>query len=140
MTNHFKLLTVACLGAFLLPAAYAQGGAQSQPADPTAQSPTTPAQTTPPTFPEPAPTASPDAKAPPSSDASSTTQDGTRIFTGSIAKHKSGFVLKAGNNSYKLDDQSKAKEYKGKNVQVTGSLDKSTNTIHVEKIEASASM
>ena len=140
MTNHFKLLAVACLGAFLLPAAYAQGGAQSQPADPTAQSPTTPAQTTPPTFPEPAPTASPDAKASPSSDVASTTPDGTKMFTGSIAKQKSGFALKAGNNSYKLDDQSKAKEYKGKNVQVTGSLDKSTNTIHVEKIEASASM
>jgi hypothetical protein len=140
MTNHSKFLPIAFLGAFLLPAAYAQGGAQSQPADPTAQSPTTPAQTTPPTFPEPAPTARPDEKASPSSDAASTIPDGTRIFTGSIAKQKSGFVLKAGNNSYKLDDQSKAKEYKGKNVQVTGSLDKSTNTIHVEKIDASSSM
>jgi hypothetical protein len=49
-------------------------------------------------------------------------------------------VLKAGNNFFKLDNQSKAKEYKGKNVQVTGSLDKSTNTIHVENIAASASM
>ena len=140
MINHFKLLTVVCLGAFLLPAAYAQGGAQSQPADPTAQSPTAPAQTTPPTFPEPAPSASPDQKASPSSDPASTTPDGTRMFAGSIARQKSGFVLKAGNNTYKLDNQSKAKEYKGKNVQVTGSLDKSTNTIHVEKIEASASM
>jgi hypothetical protein len=140
MKNRLKMLAIVCLGAGLLPAAYAQGGAQSQPTDdPTAQSPTTPAQTTPPTFPEPAPTETPDTKAQPP-DAASTTSAGVRVFAGSIAKQHNSFVLKAGNTAYKLDDQSKAKEYKGKNVQVTGSLNKRTNTIHVEKIEASASM
>jgi hypothetical protein len=89
--------------------AFAQGGAQTQPADPTATAQTGSA-------------------------------DGSRVFSGSIAHEKAGFVLKAGNTAYKLDDQAKAKPFKGKTVQVTGSLNESTNTIHVEKIEASASM
>lgn len=118
MTIHFKLLGITCLAVGLFPAVLAQGGAQSQPVDPTAQAPTTSAPT-------------------PSTDAN---PEGVRMFAGSIAHQKSGFVLKAGNAAYKLDDQSLAKQFKGKNVQVTGSLDKSTNTIHVEKIEPSASM
>jgi hypothetical protein len=140
MTTRFKLLVIPCLAVGLLPAAFAQGSAQSQPTDPTAQSPTTPAQTTPPTFPEPAPSQTPDVRARQASDSASSIPDGVRIFTGSIARQKSAYVLKAGNTAYKLDDQSQAKEYKGKNVKVTGSLDKSTNTIHVEKIEASTAL
>ena len=125
MTNRLKLLGATCLALGLLPLAVAQGGAQSQPADPTVQAPTTPA-----------PDANPAAAA---ADAASTPA-GSRVFTGAVARQKSGYVLKAGNVSYKLDDSSQAKQYKGKNVQITGTLDKSTNTIHVEKIEASASM
>ena len=37
-----------------------------------------------------------------------------------------------------LDTQNKAKKYDGKSVIVTGSLDTSTNTIDVQKIEAAA--
>ena len=37
--------------------------------------------------------------------------------------------------TYKLDDQEKAKQYVGKNVKVTGTLDAATNTIHVAAIE-----
>jgi hypothetical protein len=122
MTIRFKLLAILCLFAGLLPAAFPQDGVQ----------------TTPPTFPEPAPKQTPDAQAPATSDPA--TPDGVRMFTGSVEHQKSGFVLQAGNTAYKLDDQSLAKQYKGKNVKVTGSLDKSTNTIHVDKIEASSSM
>jgi hypothetical protein len=118
MKSPLKLFVVSILALNLLSLAWAQGGAQTQPVDPTAQAPTTSA-----------PPASADA-----------TPEGVRMFAGSIAHQKSGFVLKAGNASYKLDDQSLAKQFKGKNVQVTGSLDKNTNTIHVEKIEPSASM
>jgi hypothetical protein len=133
MRIRVRLFAISCLAAALLPAAFAQGGGQTQPTDPTAEAPTTPAQTTPPTFLQPAPKQTPD-------DDAAASPDGIRMFAGSIAREKSAFVLKAGNATFKLDDQSQAKQYKGKNVKVMGSLDKSTNTIHVEKIEASDSM
>jgi hypothetical protein len=140
MTTRLSLLAIPCLAAVLLPAALAQGGAQPQPTDPTAQSPATPAQTTPPTFPEPGPTQTPDAQAPQSSSSAANTSDAGRMFAGSIVRQKSAYVLKSGNTAYKLDNQTQAKEYKGKNVKVTGSLDTSTNTIHVEKIEPATAM
>ncbi len=37
---------------------------------------------------------------------------------------------------YQLDDQTKPKEFAGQKVNVTGSYDKATKTIHVENIEA----
>jgi hypothetical protein len=45
----------------------------------------------------------------------------------------------ATNTSYKLDDSSKAKSYDGKDVKVTGTLDSSSNTIHVQSIDDSKS-
>jgi Protein of unknown function (DUF5818) len=140
MTIRLRMLAISCLAAGLMPAAMAQGGGQSQPTDPTVRAPTTPAQTTPPTFPEPAPSHTPDTPSPENSDTASSTPDGSRMFAGSIEREKSDFVLKVGNTAYKLDDQSQAEQYKGKAVKVTGSLDKKTNTIHVEKIETSSSM
>jgi len=44
----------------------------------------------------------------------------------------------ASKTPFALDDQKTAKKYDGKSVVVTGSLDTSTNTIHVRKIEAAA--
>jgi hypothetical protein len=115
----------------------AQGGSQTQPVDPTAQSPSTPVQSTPTTFPEPAQTQGPgNSSSTPKTDASS---KGT-LFTGSIVRQKSALVLKSANSIFKLDDQSQAKEYEGKTVKVTGSLDKGGKKIHVEKIEPSDSM
>lgn len=136
MTIRLKGLAIPILAAGLLTAVMAQEGAKAQPTDPLAQPQTVPPQSTPPTFPEPAP----DAQTPRSSDSTSTAPAEGRIFAGSIERQKSGFVLKSGNESYKLDDQNGAKHYKGKNVKVTGSLDKATHTIHVERIEASSSM
>ncbi len=40
--------------------------------------------------------------------------------------------------TYQLDDQEKPKEFAGQKVKVTGTYDKATNTIHVEKIEAAS--
>lgn len=37
---------------------------------------------------------------------------------------------------YKLDDQKKAVPFAGEKVEITGTLDSSTNTIHIEKIAA----
>ncbi|MGH9617647.1 MAG: DUF5818 domain-containing protein [Acidobacteriaceae bacterium] len=45
---------------------------------------------------------------------------------------------KATNTIYQLDDQSRAKSLAGENVRVTGTLDKSTNTIHVDRIRAAS--
>jgi hypothetical protein len=63
-----------------------------------------------------------------------------QIFVGKIAKSKGDLVLRddAG-TSYKLDNADQAKEFVGKSVKVTGTLDAATNTIHVTNIEAPSS-
>jgi Protein of unknown function (DUF5818) len=60
-----------------------------------------------------------------------------RTFTGMIAKSGDKFVLKdmAAKAEYQLDDQDKAKDFAGKEVKVTGTLDAQTNTIHVADIQ-----
>jgi hypothetical protein len=70
------------------------------------------------------------------SDTSAQQQD-AKVFTGTIAKKGGALVLKDVTNSttYQLDDQKKARSYVGKAVKVTGSLDASGNTIHVQDIE-----
>ncbi|HYU45871.1 MAG TPA: DUF5818 domain-containing protein [Terriglobales bacterium] len=64
----------------------------------------------------------------------------TQIFVGKIAKSKGDLVLRddAG-TSYKLDNADQAKQFVGKSVKVTGTLDSATNTIHVTNIEAPSS-
>ena len=39
-------------------------------------------------------------------------------------------------NTFQLDDQAKARDFAGQKVKVTGTYDKATKTIHVEKMEA----
>jgi hypothetical protein len=61
-------------------------------------------------------------------------------MVGKIVKIKSGqFALltdeQAGKGVY-LDDQEKAKQFEGKMVKVTGTLDVASNTVHVTGIEA----
>jgi hypothetical protein len=60
-----------------------------------------------------------------------------RPFMGRVLRENSGYVLKAGDLEYKLDDPEAVSTYKGKNVKIKGSLDLQSNTIHVEKIEPS---
>ena len=52
-------------------------------------------------------------------------------------KGNSGYVLRAGDLEFKLDDQEKAKDFTGKNVKVLGNLDRQSNTIHIKTIEPS---
>ena len=69
-------------------------------------------------------------------------QQKSETFVGTIGQSKGTLVLKTGyatkdpntKTTYKLDDQEKAKPYVGKNVKITGTLDASTNTIHVSDI------
>jgi hypothetical protein len=60
-----------------------------------------------------------------------------QTFNGKISKSGGKYVLKdtATQTSYTLDDQDRAKQYEGKTVKVTGSLDSSSNTIRVASIE-----
>jgi hypothetical protein len=67
-------------------------------------------------------------------------QGEVRTFAGKISKSGGKYVLEdpSAKTSFSLDDQRKAKLFEGKSVVVTGSLDSSTNTIHVQKIDAVA--
>ncbi len=67
-------------------------------------------------------------------------QQQPQTFMGKIVKSQGSFVLKddASNAMYKLDNEDQAKQYVGKSVKVTGTLDPSTNTIHVTNIEVPA--
>lgn len=108
----------------------------AQPQDPTAQSPANPA---------PRVQQSPNAK---HSDEQTSpgTASGTsshalhskaRPFMGTVVQGNTGLVLRAGDLEYKLDDQDQARDHTGKNVKIMGTLDKQTNTIHVQSIENS---
>jgi hypothetical protein len=60
-----------------------------------------------------------------------------QAFTGRIVKENGKVVLKdpVTKTSYQIDDASKAKQFMGKQVKVTGKLDINTNTIRVDTIE-----
>lgn len=68
-------------------------------------------------------------------------QQQSQSFSGTIVKAGDDFVLRdeAGKTTYKLDNAEQAKQYEGKNVKVTGTMDPMTNTIHVERIELAGS-
>lgn len=68
-------------------------------------------------------------------------QQQTQTFSGKITQSKSDLVLKdeATNAIYKLDNPDQAQQYVGKKVKVTGTLDPSSNTIHVSNIEMASS-
>ena len=63
-------------------------------------------------------------------------QQSTRSFEGKITKSGNKLVLQDASTqtAYQLDDQDKAKQYKGQNVKVTATMDSSTNTLHVVDI------
>lgn len=66
----------------------------------------------------------------------SQTEPSAHTFTGTISKEADSYVLKVSDStSYKLDNEQQVQPYEGRRVQVTGTLDRSINLIHVEKIE-----
>jgi uncharacterized protein YdeI (BOF family) len=86
---------------------------------------------------QPAPTQSqPSQASPTSSDSMSQGQ----AFTGTIVKGSDGYMLQDDTNkaSYKLDNAKIAKKFNGKNVKVTGTLDSTSNTIHVTDVQAAS--
>jgi flagellar basal body-associated protein FliL len=64
-------------------------------------------------------------------------QQEAQTFKGKIAQVNGSFVLQdeTGKVSYPVDDQDQAKQYEGKDVQVVGTLDAATNTIHITNIQ-----
>jgi hypothetical protein len=65
------------------------------------------------------------------------TQAETETFFGTILKNGDHFVLSdpATKSKYTLDNSKMASRYQGTTVKVTGSLDASSNLIHVEAIQ-----
>jgi hypothetical protein len=60
----------------------------------------------------------------------------SEVYTGTVVKHGSGFLLRGSSGAvYRLDDPSKAQRFAGKSVRVTGKLDETLKLIRVEKIE-----
>lgn len=73
---------------------------------------------------------------PPSSQAPAPDQVPTQTFSGKIVKNGDKYVLKVSSGtSYQLEGQGDAKQYEDRDVKVVGTLDSSTNTIRVQKIE-----
>lgn len=56
---------------------------------------------------------------------------------GIVVSNGDAYVLKSGNEKFLLDSPKKAKNFKGKAVQTTGTLDKDKNLIHIENRSAS---
>ena len=143
MTSRL-LLAVVLAGMLAIPA-FSQT-APTQPQDPTAQSPASPSPASPgipPTFPTPKAQSTDMGNGGSSATTSTTTpvhKGKTKEFAGTIMKQSDGYVLKVGNLAYRLDDQDKAQQYADRNVKVMGTLDKASNTIHMEAIEPSSSM
>jgi len=104
----------------------------AQPSTPPAQTPDTQAP----------PSQAPDQTAPSQSAPSeqsgtaSTTDStaGTQTFTGTVVKQGDKFVLQdsATGKSYDIDHQDQVKQFEGKRVRVHGTLDASSNMIHIQ--------
>jgi hypothetical protein len=63
-----------------------------------------------------------------------------QTFIGTVVKIGDNYVLRTTDNmTYRLDDPDKAKEYEGKQVKVTGSLEAKTKLIHIQNVEAATS-
>ncbi len=108
------------------------------------QQPHAPEQGQPRQQPEPTPETQPSQNPTPAQPQERQTRPGTpesqvptaQTFTGTISKESDSYVLKVSSSTfYKLDNEQQVQPYEGRRVQITGTLDRSLNLIHVEKIE-----
>jgi lipopolysaccharide export system protein LptA len=65
---------------------------------------------------------------------SAQSQQSPAEYTGTVMKSAGKYVLKTDAGTLQLDDQAKAKKYAGKQVTVSGTVDKGTGMIHVSDI------
>jgi len=105
----------------------------AQPSTPPAQSPDTQA---PPPSQAPDQTAPSQPATPDQSGTASTTDStaGTQTFTGTVVKQGDKFVLQdaASGKTFDIDHQDQVKQFEGKRVRVHGTLDASSNMIHIQ--------
>ena len=120
MKKNLSLLATLALAAALSPATFAQ---QEQTAPP-ASDPQT--QTAP-------PASDSQTQAAPAPD--TTADQAPTSFSGKVAKCPSTMLSRLDSMTYQLDDQVKAKQFSGKQVNVMGTLDKSTSVIRVSDIQ-----
>ena len=68
-------------------------------------------------------------------------QNSAQSFEGKITKSGDKLVLQDASSqaTYQLDDQDKAKQFKGQNVKITATMDPNTNLLHVVDIAPSES-
>lgn len=106
----------------------------AQPQDPTQQSPTSRAP-----VPSQGRSLSSDEMRPGTAGASSpaVARIKARPFMGTIIHRQDLYFLRAGDLEYKLDDSTLASKFESRNVKVLGNLDRQSNTIHVQSMEAS---
>jgi hypothetical protein len=149
MENTMKKLAAIVSTILLAGLLSASGQSQSQqpsPTDPTATAPASPAPSTPPTFPRSeSGSQTPEQTQQHPENSGSTTSSpsasqGSRTFVGQIILNNNSYLLRSGDQEYKLDDQGKAKKFAGKDVKVLGNLDRETKTIHVDSIEVAPSI
>jgi hypothetical protein len=69
-----------------------------------------------------------------------TQQDSQQTVTGKIAKSDDGkyVLVDSAGTMYQLDNQSTARKFAGKMVKVSGTVDTSSNSIHVTQIKAAS--
>jgi uncharacterized protein YdeI (BOF family) len=137
MKVKFGVMTLALSGALALgPALFAQQSPSTPSTQDQQQSPTPSTTPLPDRTPE---QQTPEAQTSQSGSASGSQamQPAMKSFSGTIVKVSDKYVLQdnATNTKYELDNQSTAKQYEGKQVTVTGSLDASSSMLHVETIE-----
>jgi Protein of unknown function (DUF5818) len=57
------------------------------------------------------------------------------LYTGTVISLNGKYVLKTDRMTYELDDQERAKQYEGREVKVTGTVDQMTSVLHISDIE-----
>jgi Protein of unknown function (DUF5818) len=68
--------------------------------------------------------------------ASQTPPPAAQRFTGTVDKESGNYVLRVSAGiGYQLDSDQRLQTYVGRRVQVTGTLDRSSHLIHVDKVE-----
>ena len=101
MKQYVSAFCTLALLAGSLPSLFAQPIQASQPVDPTAQAPAARAPATPPTFPTTKTKGQPD-------------RPDATVFMGTIFKDGNTYLLRSGNEKYRLDSQKKAKNIRRK--------------------------
>jgi hypothetical protein len=57
-------------------------------------------------------------------------------FSGTIVKVGNKYVLKTETATYQFEDQERAKQFEGKQVKVSGSVEKAMRTLHIAEIQS----